>query len=158
MKVGINMKAEELYYLRMPKYTTNNLSILSSSFYSHIPEIPDFLINCDRIDRASNIIIKFYADEKIDKRQRWILASVWFKEEPIMIIQNGGNEGDEIAKKFVTDIDGYQDMIRYINNRLRRIEFTANSNVRNFYIAKDEDVPNLDSFGGYSLDNFIENK
>ena len=26
------------------------------------------------------------------------------------------------------------------------------------YIAKDEDIPNLDSFGGYSLDNFIENK
>ena len=75
-----------------------------------------------------------------------------------MIIQNGGNEGDEIAKKFVTDIDGYQDMIRYINNKLRRIEFSVNSNVRNFYIAKDEDIPNLDSFGGYSLDNFIENK
>ena len=152
------MRAEELYHSVIPQYTTSNLSILSSSFYSHIPEIPDFLTNCDRVDRAGKIVIKFYADEKIDKRRRWILASVWFKDEPVMIIQNGGNEGDEYARKFVTCVDRYMDMIKYIDTKLRKYDVTSSSNVRNFYISSEDDIPNLTSFSGYSLDSFNKTK
>lgn len=149
------MRPEELYYSTDVLYTSNNLSILSSSFYSHIPEIPDFFSNYNKIDRSRNILVKYYADEKIGKRRKWILASVWFKDTPIMIIQNGGNEGDEISKKFVTDIDAYNDMIKYININLKKVGIDSENNVRNFFVSEDEEIPNLDSFGGYSLDSFI---
>lgn len=139
---------------------TNDLSILKGVYYNHIPEVSEMfpygmnngreairLIN----QNNTKIVIKYYKNFSFDGRRIWILASVWFENIPIMIIQNAGREGDDHARRFVINAEHYLRMCNYINS-LIPVPNLLEDTVKNL-ISLDEEVGrHLTEFYGNSLD------
>lgn len=140
------MKPCELY-AREPESTSNDLYILDGFYYTHIPEV-----EWDNIDKSNNprIAIKYYKNHCFDGRRVWILASVWFDVQPVMIIQNAVREGDDHAKRFITNEKLYDEMVTYI----KTLDNSKPSR-RDVYTDTDN-IDRLDQFYNYALDGHFD--
>lgn len=139
------MKPIELYN-RKTFEKTKELGYLKGFYYNHIPEIEDELWGLNN----ENVEIKYYKDHSFDGRRVWVLASVWYENEPVMIIQNAGREGDDHRKRFVTNKELYIKMVQYIMNLLlvdKDIDDICDEN---------DDISGLASFYGYKLDGHFD--
>lgn len=145
------MKAVDLY-ARAPESVTNELQDLFGCYYSHISEL-----NCESVDAirfmglSSPLIeirtLKYF---NYDSRRFWRLATVWFSGLPVMIIQNAGREGDDHAKRFITDADTYKLMVKHIQSLIPPLEMDISST------PDDVDMPELSVFYGDALDGYFE--
>lgn len=134
-------------YQRPPESITNEIMCLRGFYYNHIPEISEFQLPWE--DPNKRIAIHYYKNYSFDGRRYWALAGVYFDGVPVMIIQNAGREGDDHAKRFVTNADSYQKMLVYLNslNPLKgEVEL----------VNVDQDIPGLDEFYGYKLDGCFD--
>ena len=91
-------------YNKIPEITSNNLNDLIVGSYSHFPEIVEF--NCgywfdDYIQ--TDIEIRIYKNYDFDGRRFWRLQSVYYKNNPVMITQNAGREGDDHNQRYITE-------------------------------------------------------
>jgi hypothetical protein len=148
------MTPNELY-AREPEKTGKDLSILVGFYYNHLKEIdclPYYDIELDS-EKNTRITIKYYKDFDFDGRRFWLLASVWFDDKPIMIIQNAGREGDDHHRRIITDASGYADMVKYVAHNL--IIAKAFDQVEANTYDPDADVEDLDSFYGNRLDGYF---
>lgn len=139
------MTANELY-ARTPVAIYKNLDF-SGCYYNHVPEI-DYLtwdgeVEQDRVEE------RVLLDHSFDGRRIWRLATIWFDNKPVMVIQNAGREGDDHAERFVTDPDLYREMVSYINSI---IPVPKPHDV----IRADEDLPELTDFYSHQLDGHFE--
>jgi len=150
----IEMTPKELY-TRTPERIDNNVNRLYGCYFNHVPEIRavpycgDFLE-----DKAKRIEIHYFKDFCFDGRRTWTLAGVKFDGEFIMIIQNAGREGDDYTERFITNKDGYPDMVAYIASLIPPDDLTDQSYAD--YIGEDEDLDKLDTFYGNTLDGYFE--
>ncbi len=87
-------------YAREPE-SLGELWMLSSSDYNHIREadIDNFPYDLAS-DRVEVRILKHF---DFDHRRFWRLSTVWFDAKPVMVIQNAGREGDDHARRFISD-------------------------------------------------------
>lgn len=142
------MKISELYK-REPESTSKCLGHLKGFYYDHIKELSDSL-NIDSYygleDKNEKVEIKYYKDHCFDGRRTWTLASVWYDNSPIMVIQNAGREGDDHRVRFITNNKGYDEMLQYISSL---IEF--DNEVKNDLYNADDDIETLTRFYGHSL-------
>lgn len=136
-------------YAMTPEETTNDVSRLVGCYYNHIPEIDEYAefyhIETPRIE------IKYLKDWCYDGRRVWQLATVWFWNKPVMIIQNAGREGDDHRVRFITDPEQYKLMIEYIIALMEIPE----PKLEDVY-KPDEDIDGLTEFYGQSLDGYFE--
>lgn len=141
------MKPNELYQ-KTPETISKCLGHLKGFYYDHIHELSDSR-NVDSYwgleNKNEKVEIKYYVDHCFDGRRTWTLASVWFEEKPIMVIQNAGREGDDHRVRFITDAENYKRMLHYISTLLEEDDVTLES------VDPDEDIPTLDTFYGYSM-------
>lgn len=141
------MKISEL--LEKPvEYTSRNLYLLSK----HLDEQIDFDYDYDwhsldlHQEKVGDVDIKYYKDWCYDGRRIWVLASVWYKQNLVMIIQNAGREGDDHCENFVVDIDMYNDLVSFLSS------FERKNTLHIDMYDVDENIPTLTEFYGDSLD------
>ena len=120
------------------------------AYYNHIPEVDQYATYSD----TDRIHLRIYKDFNFDGRRVWILASVWFDGNPIMIIQNAGREGDDYACRFITDSAGYHDMVSHISSL--RIPDTIDVESIDDPIDLDQERTDLLDFYGNHLDGYFE--
>lgn len=123
-------------YNRTPVYVDRDVRPLNGCYYSHIPEImlEDIPEPNTRIERR----ILWHYDE--DHRRYWELATVWFDDHPVMIVQNAGREGDDHAQRFITDPVAYIEMVSYLQTIVP---------LENSHDVVHPDVPRDDLMGFY---------
>jgi hypothetical protein len=140
------MKPIELYNIK-PMSVTTDLNILHGCTYNHIPEIIiNNVLDEEIIKKNDKISIKIYKNLSIDERRFWLLASVWFEDKPVMIIQNAGREGDDHKERFITDEKLYIKMINYI-----KIIIPLNINDIKDIVNDNDEIEDLISFYGECL-------
>lgn len=145
------MKPLELY-LRTPESISKDLSILRSYTYNHVTEIKEYFNNISALeDKNTKIQIKIYKHFDYDYRRFWRLASVWFEEKPVMIIQNAGREGDDSSTRFITDETLYVEMVQYIKS-LIPAEFETQ--IKDL-VDPEIDIENLTNFYDGELDGYF---
>jgi len=133
------MKPSDLYK-SMPEDSHHNIDILSGCYYDHIPEVDLCNVDVDQVEKDQRVLIKVYKEHQYDSRRFWRLASVWFDNEPIMIIRNAGREGDDHADRFITNSKQYYKLVSYLSVS----ELPA--------YDPDKDIPNLTQFYNDSFD------
>lgn len=155
------MTPEELY-ARDPEKIVNPFDMakdymtdyLISYYYNHIEEINLEPLDICYVGSSDKVEIRIYKDFNFDSRRFWRLCSVWFENEPIMIIQNAGREGDDHAERYITDRVKYREMITHIESLIRlKLDL---SKLNNDVIEANSDVPALTSFYGNALDEPFE--
>lgn len=140
------IRAKEIYTIE-PESVSNELGTLKGFYYDHIPEITENLwgVETDRIE------INTLKDFDFDGRRCWTLRTVWFDGEPIMILQNAGREGDDHAKRFITDLPLYKKMVVYIKSLLPTDDLSGG-----VVIDAEEGREDLISFYGNELFGVFE--
>lgn len=123
-------------------------------YYNHLPELTFDRYEACHVDASDKVEIKVYKDFRFDSRRFWRLCSVWFDGEPVMIIQNAGREGDDHARRIITDRHRYMQMVDHINSLVRIKVFYDELN--RDIIEPDSDVPDLIKFYGNTLDGYFE--
>ena len=139
------MKPRDLYEMAPESTTMDIFDLNNGHYYDHIPEIGvDDWWNID-FSKNSRIEIRTIKYHCFDGRRTWELRTVWFDNKPVMVIQNAGREGDDYAKRYVTDRDAYTKMVGYLLSLMRTGNFSDTVH------DMDEDIPDLGTFWGYSL-------
>lgn len=146
------MKIKDLYS-RKPESTSRCLGHLSGYNYNHMPELSkqygiDSFYGLE--EKNEKVEIKYYANYSFDSRRTWTLASVWFENQPVMIIQNAGREGDHKAR-FITNIDLYKEMLNYILS----LSDVTSMDFEDMY-DEDADIANLTIFYGHNLEYVVK--
>ncbi len=146
------MKPKELYNLQSES-ETNDLNLLKGMYYNHIKELDldTYYFHDNVLELNTKITIKILKDFSFDHRRYWRLATVWFNNKPIMIIQNAGREGDDHSKRFITDEKMYLEMVTFIKSLLDR-EIPEVEDL----IDQNTNLIDIDTFYGYSLDSEFE--
>lgn len=139
------MNANEIYKLK-PLRETQELYELCGFYYNHVPEIDIYDINSSLNTKIS---IKEHCYHNFDGRRYWKLSSVWYEDKPVMIIQNAGREGDDHAKRFITDIELYSTMVDYLLTLQNKPQIRERD-----VISDDVDMPELTNFYGHDLSEF----
>lgn len=101
--------------------TTTDFRILKGILYDHIPEVKYqfnefYNFECE-VDIESNykVFVDIVGVYRYDERRFWRLAVVRFQDDPVMVIQNGGREGDDASNSLILDKKLYFETITYIN-------------------------------------------
>lgn len=149
------MKPIEIYN-RTPESINHDFSYLFGTYYDFLPEIGDdwgWKVDWKKVNGLENprITIKTIRYFNFDGRRFWQLATVWFDDKPIMITRNAGREGDDHATRFVTNEDGYRQMIKYVQS-LIGIEVDLVEDL----VDPNEDINELETFYGNTLDGLFE--
>lgn len=142
------MRPSELYQ-RTPERVDSDLSVLFGCYFNHMPEtgINDGWRLAGNNVSSERVQIRYYKDHNYDGRRIWRLASIWFDDEPFMIIQNAGREGDDHSARFITDLPRYMQAVAYVKSILPP-RFGDISDV----VDEDADIPSLTSFYSSSLE------
>lgn len=147
------LTARELY-LKTPEKSyplEDPQGILVGFFYNHIPELPWDVINSQaNIKPSKRVTIKIYKEFYFDSRRFWRLASVWLDQQPVMIIQNAGREGDDFSERYITDKTLYEHLIYHLHCLYKPVISDTPDNTINL----DDKVPI--SFYGNHLDGVFD--
>lgn len=102
---------KELYDSKV--YTFGDVDVLKGCYYDHITEAE---LGWNALYGASFplIEVRVLKDFDFDGRRFWRLATVWFEGSSVMVIQNAGQEGDDHARRFITNADAFNKMCCYI--------------------------------------------
>lgn len=122
-------------------YLKNHINEIEESDLWGIPEETNKMVG-----------IQIHKYHNFDGRRYWQLGSVWFNGSPVMIIQNAGREGEDHEKKFITNKQLYIDMVRYIKSLIPFDDEWIDKE----FINEEDDVKELNTFYGYSLNGRFE--
>jgi hypothetical protein len=146
------MNANEVYALQ-PESISFDLNDLRGCRYNHIPEIDESLVYYFGYDTKNDrVSIKIIKDFDFDGRRCWRLATVWLDDTPVMIIQNAGREGDDHAKRYITNFEKYTEMIRYIISLIEITKEVSPSDI----IDPNMDDEKLTKFFSIDLNSHFE--
>ena len=135
------MKPKDFYKLPPVKILegAEAISELRGYYYNHIPEIVDDL---GWLTNNTRVSVKIAGYKDIDYRRYWQVAGVYFEDKPIMVIQNAGREGDDYARRFITDKEGFFAMVDYIRKLM-------NTEIEDRIYSPHEDIEDLIKFYGF---------
>jgi len=130
---------------------TTKLDVLRGCYFDHIKECE--LYENSQLTKVvqERVRIKFLKDHNFDFRRIWRLATVWFDDKPVMVIQNAGREGDDHRTRFITDVSRFNDMCDYI-----KALCVTKCSVYTDVVDADSDIENLTYFYGYDLSEITE--
>jgi hypothetical protein len=132
---------KDLY--EMKSTATLDALALRGFSYDHVPEAgPDV-----ELRDKPRVRVEVVGYVHFDHRRYWRLATVWFDDKPVMVVQNAGREGDGYSKRFVTDVSLLMELAKYL-----KAEEAAPDTVPLSYDGAD-----LVNFYGVSLDEALRN-
>jgi hypothetical protein len=138
-------------YMMLPQETHNRVRELVGVYYNHIPEVVD----ADGLawDATSpRVQIRVIKRFDFDGRRYWQLATVWFDDKPVMIIQNAGREGDDHRARFITDPELYAQMCTHIASLIINVQQLELTDV----VDINDDIDGLTEFYGNELNGPFE--
>lgn len=104
-------------YAMTPESIERGIDTLAGCYYNHLDgsgldqcALTQITADTSRVQVRS---LKCFC---FDGRRIWSLATVWFDEKPIMVIQNAGREGDDHSRRFITDFPGFCSMCAYLQS------------------------------------------
>lgn len=121
-------------------------------YYNHLGYAID-VWDIEGINRSIRVAVKVYKDFDFDGRRFWRLVSVWFDNNPVMILQNAGREGDDSVDRIITDKKHFTLMMAHILSLFR---FKQDDEFIEDLQDPDEDYPTLTEFYGNSLNGKFE--
>lgn len=141
---------KELYDVE--DYTLGDAHKLTGCYYNHIREARlDWGMPYD--EEFPDIQVRVVKEFDFDGRRFWRLATVWFKDKPVMVIQNAGREGDDHEARFITDTESFNNMCRYIE----MISNKGDEEVVEDVYSEDQEIGSkLTTFYGNTLDGYFE--
>jgi hypothetical protein len=166
-KVNYIVTPEELYKISLnsdiePIYDLSYLAP-EGSYFNHIRELDPELIRStgDELTHTTrNHYVKIYLlkNFNFDGRRFWRLGTVFFMDNPVMIIQNAGREGDDHRQVYITNFGTYRDMVEYIYriSRPKRPEFYEQNDEYRSIVKSDENIADLIEFYGNKLGGYFE--
>lgn len=151
-------------YAQPTEFETNNLNVMFSDntarpeingcYYKHMPEVESYCSEMVFPDDAICLKLKVHQFFDFDGRRYWCLSSLWFLGAPFMIMQNAGREGDDHAKRYVTDLRTYNRAHNYVNNAAI---YADESEFDTDIVSPTESLGNnLTTFYGNTLGGFFE--
>jgi hypothetical protein len=63
---------------------------------------------------ATDIVVKQHYYHNFDGRRYMLLASLWFRGAPVMLIWEAGREGRDYNSRTLTDTQAYKEMLTYL--------------------------------------------
>lgn len=134
------------FYDAEPIRRTHDLGLLFGCYYEHLPEMGNRPMAWGGPDDNERVEVRFHYERWEDSRRFWAVASVWLDDRPFMLVQNAGREGDDHAKRFVTNRIAYADAVGYLTRlslaRTERGDYCppdeARKDLLRFY---DESIP-----------------
>lgn len=132
------------------------LSVLAGFYYNFVKEanIEDAYIDLENVS-TNRVVIKVLKDFDFDHRRFWRLATVWFDEKPVMIIQNAGREGDDHARRFITNPVLFAEMCEHLYQVCVKAVSSDEQSIQNDLIEEDKDDGQLTSFYSNQLDGYF---
>jgi hypothetical protein len=151
-------------YDQPTEFETNNLNEMFSSsnthteingcYYNHMPEVSSDQLERQFDSAALCLKLKVHQFFDFDGRRYWCLSSLWHLGTPFMIMQNAGREGDDHAKRYITDIKTYNRAHNYVNNRRIYVEVAESESD---IVNPTEPLGNkLTTFYGNTLGGYFE--
>lgn len=140
------MTPNEIYKLPVESVETD-LSGLIGCYYNHVKEsgVEAF------VEGAEGVEVRVIKHFNFDFRRYWRLATVWFEDKPVMVIQNAGREGDDFSRRVITDQAAFRDLCKYVAS-LAGVDEPEETEV----LAPDADLDQWDEFYGNSLNGHFK--
>lgn len=130
------MTPNELYALESHS-VTNDLYYLDG----HLPELAGIDLTNASISNTQYVVIRIVKEIIQDHSRYWRLATVWFRGNPVMVIQNAGRGGRDHMERFITD------PVEYMKMCVHLVEFAGTDAIdEDTIIDANSDDPNLTSF------------
>lgn len=136
----------------------SDCSKLIGFYYNHIPELAydKYFGGWDKF-YESGLRVKTIAHYGYDSRRYWDLSLVFYKEIPIMLIQNAGREGDDHRSRYIFNVETYKQCIEdlsVVDDDDKDINL-ENINLEETFIVYDLDAENVNylRFYGNDIDN-----
>lgn len=108
------MNANE-FYKKPPIRKSKDFWSLTCWF--EFDECDDFTPNDDACPETERPFeIRYYIDHNFDHRRFLELVSIWWKEQPVAMCARGGREGRDYEEVSITDKDGWDEMVAWINS------------------------------------------
>jgi hypothetical protein len=104
------MTANQLYASEPQERTTALWRI-----WDHLSEITTLRYDIDD-EQNQRVEVRLYEDYSFDGRRIWVLGSVWFDDQPVLIFQNAGREGRDHSARYITDPTRYWAMLGYLQS------------------------------------------
>lgn len=136
-------------YAMTPIRSVKDPSYLQGCYYNHLEEAGD-VNNLPGPPDDYLVEVQYIKNHCFDGRRTWTLATVWFKDKPVMVIQNAGREGDDHYERFITDAVLFKEMVDHIKSLKEQDEPLMG------VVDLDQDNPALTSFYGYDLASVSE--
>jgi hypothetical protein len=110
------MKPNDLYAMT-PESVERGIDSLAGCYYNHLDGsgLDQFALGQITGD-TSRVQIRTLKYWCFDGRRIWSLATVWFDEKPVMVIQNAGREGDDHSRRFITDFPRFCEMCAFLQS------------------------------------------
>jgi hypothetical protein len=164
---------------REPVHVSNDVVWLWGFRYSHVPEVGDLSDvryvrgrsrwrprRVKRIEwrapiNVPGVEVRLYRHHNFDERRVWRLASVHVRNRPVLIVRNGGREGDDEASRYVFDTFLYAELVELLG-KLPRDRRGGYSKTRVGWSCSEKPPYHLDwvpcrradeFFGGRNLDS-----
>ncbi len=121
---------EEVYAIENFDKVEPAIYALRGFYFNHLKggldvELSDF--DMEALHKDTEIEVRVLKEFFFDPRRFWRLASVWFKGEPVMVIQNAGREGDDHAKRFITNREAFDALCKHLNSFIQRTPWDSAS-------------------------------
>lgn len=127
---------------------------VNGCYYQHMPEVDSFCTELKFPEDAICLKLKVHKFFDFDGRRFWRLSSLWFLGNPFMIMQNAGREGDDHAKRYITDAKMYARAHNYVNSS---IIYDADTDVAGDVVDINTVIGDeLTTFYGNSLNGHFE--
>lgn len=140
------MKPIDLY--KREPIKTEPLSEFLSFRYDKINAFFPDLEEGDEYNYSHRATIHYYKDYCFDGRRGWVLASISFEGDPVMVVQMAGRENEDHLKCFITNEPMYNSLVQYMKTLAVVIPET-NPNVVN----ANDDIEDLTKFYSVDLDD-----
>jgi hypothetical protein len=135
--------ANDIYNMIPIRVVNNPTEVIYDLCKYLYSEVPYELLNRYEL-HLPDIIVKYVVSECLGMDDCWRIGTVWFRNEPVMIIQDAGD--DDYENSFVTNHKLFTDMLHYIiAEYTRHVVYTSND------IEPDVDTPKLTNFYGALL-------
>lgn len=127
----------------------NSKVVAMGDFWEVEPHIYDEIFSTnpdyDKIEKSKKIIVKKHFHHNFDYQRDMTLASVWFENKPVMIIQHAGRGGKDHEARFITNEDLFNRMISFIRSFNQQEIFGL--------VGINEELETLTNFYGYNIED-----
>lgn len=103
----------------------------------------------DKLLESKRFETRTLVDHSYDGRRTWTLQTVWFDNQPVMVVNSSGRDGDEYDNRWITDGANFHNMVSYLNSLIERDEDSD-------FVKADAVIPAMTEFYNGTIHDFYD--